>query len=370
LQTRRRTGRRYAVLLFVLLALVGGWCWFWYVAAGQIGNTIDAWRAREAKAGRVYQCGTQTVGGFPFRFELECAPAAVTLYGSMPIEIKGAGALVVAQVYEPTLLISEFHGPLTIAKAGNPPSFAADWSLGQASVRGTPLAPQRASLVFDDPVLDRMDGDRRLNLLRAKRIELHGRLTEGSVLADPVIETVLRLTQASLPGLHPAAVPPIDADITMLVRGLTDFSPKPWPDRFREIQAANGRIDITRARVQQGETIAVGEGSLTINPNGTLQGEIKLTVAGLEPFLDAIGAAQMVKKSPNMDKLAGVLDRFSPGLGDAAREKVGSSIGLGLNLIGEPATLEGKRALKLPLRVDDGKVLLGPIPLGNLPALF
>jgi len=78
----------------------------------------------------------------------------------------------------------------------------------------------------------------------------------------------------------------------------------------------------------------------------------------------------MVQKSRGMDQLANVLDRLSPGLGDSAREKVGANIGLGLNLIGEPATLEGRRALTLPLRFDDGKVFLGPIPLGNVPALF
>jgi hypothetical protein len=46
-----------------------------------------------------------------------------------------------------------------------------------------------------------------------------------------------------------------------LLRGLKDFAPKPWPERFREIQAAGGRLDFTQSRVQQGETIAVAAGS-------------------------------------------------------------------------------------------------------------
>ena len=370
LQSRRRSGRRYAVLVFVVLAAIAGWSWFWQSAAGKIGAILDAWRAREAQSGRVYQCGSQTVGGYPFRFELECDDVLAQLAGFPSLEIKTSRVLVVAQVYEPTLLISEFHGPMTVAEAGHAPTIVANWRLGQSSVRGTPWAPERASLVFDQPIVDRVDGDKRENLLRAVRIELHGRMAEGSALAHPVIETVLRLTQASLPGLHPAAAKPIDADIVTLMRGLNDFSPKPWAARFREIQAANGRIDVTQARVQQGETLAVGQGSLSINPNGTLQGELRVTVAGIEPFLDAIGAARMVQKSRGMDQLANVLDRLSPGLGDSAREKVGANIGLGLNLIGEPATLEGRRALTLPLRFDDGKVFLGPIPLGNVPALF
>ena len=171
--------------------------------------------------------------------------------------------------------------------------------------------------------------------------------------------------------MHPAAAQPIDADITAVLRGLNDFSPKPWPARFREMQAAGGRIDITQARVQQGETIAVGSGSLALNANGRLDGQLRVTVAGLEPFLASINAQQTVQTSPDMDKVAGALDRLLPGLGDVARQQATSSnFSLGINLLGEQTTLEGKRAVTLPLRFDDGTMFLGPIRIGNTPALF
>ena len=156
-----------------------------------------------------------------------------------------------------------------------------------------------------------------------------------------------------------------------LLRGLNDFSPQPWPARFKEIQAAGGRIDISQARVQQGETIAVGGGTLAINANGRLEGQLTVTVAGVEPFLAEIGAQQAVQSSAPMDKIAGALDRLAPGLGDVARQQATSSnLSLGLNLIGEQTTLEGRRALTLPLRFTDGAMFLGPIPIGKTPALF
>jgi len=123
-------------------------------------------------------------------------------------------------------------------------------------------------------------------------------------------------------------------------------------------------------RVRQGETLAVGHGALGLNADGRLQGELRLTVAGLEPFLKSIGAEQMVQRSSNMDKLAGALNRLAPGLGEVARKQAGANIAAGINLLGEPATLEGRSAVTLPLRVDNGAVFLGPIPLGNTPALF
>jgi hypothetical protein len=367
----RRRSRRYIILLALIIALFGGWSLLWYFAAGKTEIAIEGWRAREAKSGRIYQCGSQTVGGYPFRFELNCDKASALFQSNRPpVEIKAAGILIAAQVYQPTLLISEIYGPLTVADPGQAPSIVANWKLAQTSVRGTPVAPERVSLVFDDPVVNRVSGGQRQDLLHAKRIEIHGRIVEGTVFANPVIEMVFRLVAASAPAVHPAAVTPVDADITAVLRGLKDFSPKPWPERFRQMQAAGGRIDITQARVQQGETLAVSKGALSLNAAGRLQGELRVTVAGLEPFLTAIGAQKAVQSSPDMDKVAGALDRLLPGLGNVAREQAGANISLGINLLGQQATLEGKRAVTLPLHFDDGAIFLGPIPIGKAPALF
>jgi hypothetical protein len=371
LQSRRRTGLRYTILLFIVLALVAGWTGFWKFASGKAQETIEGWRAREAKAGRLYNCGSQTVGGYPFRIEVNCERASALFRSNQPpIELKASSLVVLAQVYQPGLLISEYHGPLTIGEPGKLPDIVADWKLAQSSVRGTPAAPSRASLVLEQPAVDRMNGGERQSVLRAKHFEIHGRMVEGSAADKPVIEIALQLDQVSAPTLHPAAAQPIDANVTGVLRGLNDFSPKPWTVRFREIQAAGGRIEITQARVQQGEILAVGGGSLSINGNGRLEGQLRVTMAGLDQFLAAIGAQQRVQSSSSMDKLVGALDRLAPGLGDVARQQAGANIALGINMLGEQTTLEGKRAVTLPLRFTDGSIFLGPIPIGNTPALF
>ena len=371
LQSRRRTGLRYAILVFIVVALIAGWSGFWKFAADKAQSTVEGWRAREARAGRIYICGSQNVGGYPFRIEVDCDRASALFSSSHPpVELKTRNLVVVAQVYQPALLVSEFRGPLTVGEPGKPPELVAEWKLAQSSVRGTPSAPERGSLVFDQPAVDRVNGDMRQNVLRAKHVEIHGRMAEGSAANRPVIEVALQLDQAAAPTLHPAAAQPFDATVTALLRGLNDFSPKPWPVRFREVQAAGGRIDITKARVHQGEILAVGTGSLSLNDNGRLEGELRVTIAGLEQFLAAIGAQQKVQTSPNMEKLVGVLDRLAPGLGDVARQQAGANISLGISLLGEQTTLEGKRAVTLPLRFNDGAVSLGPIPIGNTPALF
>jgi len=368
---RRSSTRRYVVLLVLVVALIGGWSAFWYVAAGKVQSTLEGWRAREAKSGRVYQCGKEGVGGFPFRFEFTCQNAsAVFQTRHAPLEAKIGGVVVVSQVYQPTLLISEFQGPLTIAAPGKPPELTMNWALFQSSVRGTPAAPERVSLVFDKPTLDALDGGTPQPLLRAEHLELHARLLEGLVSDHPVLEVAIRTRGAFAPRVPALAAQPVDAVFDTVFRGLTDFSPKPWPERFREIAANKGRIEITETRAVQGETLAVGAGNLSIGDNGRLQGQLDLTVAGLEPFLKSINAEQLVQASPSVDRLASALDRLSPGLGQAAKQQVGANLSAGINMLGRKTTLEGRPAVSLPLRFDDGRMYLGPIPLGDSPTLF
>jgi hypothetical protein len=43
---------------------------------------------------------------------------------------------------------------------------------------------------------------------------------------------------------------------------------------------------------------------------------------------------------------------------------------LGINMLGQQTSLEGRPAVTLPLRFKEGVAYLGPIPLGPTPALF
>ena len=98
-----------------------------------------------------------------------------------------------------------------------------------------------------------------------------------------------------------------------------------------------------------------------------------LTVANLEKFLPTLGLDQMLSQeqaSPQVNNAFGALDRLMPGLGNVARKNAAPMIAASVNLMGQPAELEGKRAVALPLRFDDGMVSLGPLKLGATPSLF
>jgi hypothetical protein len=179
----------------------------------------------------------------------------------------------------------------------------------------------------------------------------------------------LRLAGAVAPGLHPLAEEPVDADIAATLHGLADFAPKPWPVRFREIQARGGRIEITHARLQQGETLAVAAGTLALTERGTLEGQLQMTMVGIERVLKALDLEQMMSQG-EVGQTIDALDRLVPGLGKLARRNATPSVIAGLGALGQNATLDGKPAVSVPLRFSDGAVLLGPFAIGRVPPLF
>lgn len=384
---RSRWGLFAMPLVLVLLAI--GWSIFWFYASSQVGTQFDRWRTREAQSGRVYDCGKLAVGGYPFRFEVRCANASVDLIAQTANRKFGKAELAeilgVAQIYNPRALIAEFTGPLTVTEQGEQQALIVNWKGAQASVFGLPVAPQRMSLVVDEPTLERSSGTARLPVARAKRSELHGRIAEGSAAENPVIEAVWRLTQASADPLHPALGEAFDAELQARLSGLKDFRPKPWPERFREIQAANGRIEILPSRLQQGNMIAVATGSLGITPQGQLDGELQMVVAGLEKIVPALGIDKILEqgtpqatldrlapglKAEQVDKAMGALDKLIPGLGNVVRQQAPAAIGSIVGMLGQKTTLEGKPAQAFPLRFADGGVYLGRIRIGQTQPLF
>jgi hypothetical protein len=381
---RKRLWPVFIMPVLVLLA-AAGWTGFWFYAAGQAETLVDGWRAREARAGRQYDCANRSVGGYPFRIEVRCANATAALSSmSPPLNFQLSEVLVVGQIYDPKLLIAEFTSPMT-AQERDGDSLAVQWKLGRASVRGLPEFPQRADFAFDEPAVDRISGAGRSQVFRAQHAEIHGRLAGGSVNDNPVIEVVTQMVSAAMPAIHPLAAQPFNADISATLRGLKNFAPKPWAERFREIQANNGRIEITQSRIQQGDLIAVTSGQLGLTPRGRLNGELRMIVVGIERVIPALGLDKLIAQgipqstvdrfapgtnARDVNNVLGSLDRLIPGLGNLARNNAGSIAAAGINALGEPATLEGKRALSLPLRFVDGVVFIGPLQVAQTPALF
>ena len=387
---RRRSRWPLFLMPILLLIAAAAWSAFWFYAVSQAEVKADAWRAQEAKSGRSYDCAKQSFGGYPFRLEVRCEGARVTLISqtagaAQPVTINLGEIVTVAQVYDPKLLIAEFKAPATISGSPNAPAMQVNWSTARASVVGLPAIPQRASIVFDDVAIDRANSAVQVSVARARHVELHGRLAEGSSPADPVIESVLRIESGSVQDVHPLLARPFAADIRAKLSGLKDLAPKPWPQRLRELQANGGHVEIAHSRIQQDDLIAVAAGTLELDAQGRINGELQMTVAGLEKVIPALGIEKMLEegvpqgtldrvapgvKSQDVTNLLGALDKAIPGLGKVVKQNANLGVAAGIKSLGKEALLEGKPARTFPLRFADGTVYLGPLKVGEVPPLF
>ena len=183
----------------------------------------------------------------------------------------------------------------------------------------------------------------------------------------------------------PCSPKPFNADVRTKLTGLKDFAPKPWPERFRELAADGGKVEIVQSRIQQGEMVAVAAGTLMLNANGNIDGELQMTVTGLERIVPALGLDKILEegvpqatldrvapgvKTQDLNSLFGALDKAIPGLGKIVKQNAGTGVAVTLNSIGSEATLEGKKARSFPLRFKDGAVMFGPVKVAQVPPLF
>jgi hypothetical protein len=374
--------------ILVLFGLI--WSAFWYRSTTAAEATMSAWRAREADAGRIYGCATTNFGGYPFRIEVECAAPSVDDRATA-LSIRASNLSAVAQVWDPTLVIGEVAGPLTVGPLGGSPTATMNWTLAQASLRGTP-GLERLSIVVEKPNLATAPSGGPLAV--AEHLELHGRFAPESTPGHPVLDLALDLRNATAPALvsalgtfAPLVSASSDVSLVAVLHGMSDLAPKPLEQRLREIQAAGGRLEITDARLQQGDLIATATGALSLSARGTLAGDVRLTVvnfARIIPWLGLDRALAQAVRPEALDRFAPTLDRLMPGLGNLVRSRDnggGNAPGTGAKpdmnmavgaavLGGKQTELEGQRAVTFNLRFDDGVAFLGPLRLGQVPPLY
>ncbi len=357
-----------------LVLLAAAWSGFWYYSAGKAQASLDEWRSREASAGRIYRCGEESFGGYPFRIEMHCRDPLVEDHGTA-LTLRAEDLMAVAQVWDPTLLIGEISGPMTMGPTGGDPAMTMKWTLAQASLRGLPVSSQRLSIVVDKPGLTASNASA---LASADHLEFHVRRAADSTAENPALDFSLDFTHFTSPSMGSYAAASTDAHIEGVLRGIGDFTPKPIAAKLRELQAANGRLELTGARFQQGDLVTTAAGQLTLTPRGTLNGEVQLSVINFGKLLQVMGVDRMLARAvpqETLDKLAPGLDRLMPGLGNMLRGNTGAAGGgaaaIGAAAVGGRQTeLEGQPAIKMLLRLVDGVAYLGPVKIGQIPPLY
>ena len=171
-------------------------------------------------------------------------------------------------------------------------------------------------------------------------------MLSGSPRNHPVIETTLHLVAATAPTLHPLFAAAVDVDADAALSGFNDLLPKPWAERFREMQANGGGIEIKALRFAQGKAIiVVGAGKLSLNEHGKLDGVIERRDRRHRTNRSAAWrrsncwrrASTGLSGSPGTAAQGlNALDQLIPGLGGALRETANAGIIDNLKKMGQP----------------------------------
>ncbi|MEM6711900.1 MAG: DUF2125 domain-containing protein [Pseudomonadota bacterium] len=330
---------RLLALLMVVLALAVTGAWF--TAAHFYRGALDSAREALTAQGVEVVCENESFGGFPARFEARCASLRLSFAdGSF---ISGGELQTVAPAWNPLFTITEWTGPFAGRTLdGTPVEVQSD--LLRSSVRvNTQARLQRLSVVLD-PFAVRLDGAS-TPILTAEQGELHMRPPVAEDGEAPQGQDDLEIAFVTLGATSPllAEVDDVNFSTSGVVEGLASVQARSLREAFAVwISQTTGRIDPVNTRLQVGEHAIHLDGATSVNPEGLLSFDGALVTTDVATMLNMVGIDQ---------------------------DGGGAFIIAGISLIGQTTTLNGAPALSIPIQVNEGVVMAGPLEVGLIPPI-
>ena len=364
--------------LAVLLVTGAAWSATWFYAARAAEATIASWVDREAKSGRTYDCGSRSVGGFPLRVELRCLdPKATLASGPSTLVANAKEFRTVVDLFQPSLLTTEVTGPISISSAGQ--TYVGNWASAQTILRATSAGPEQVSALFEDLQFYRTTQISMEPLITSDRLQFNTRPNLASTAGQPVFDITAQVTGGSIPAGGSIVSQPFDAEIMTTVQNARLAEPKTWPAFLRDWQASGGRIEVTKAQFQQGDSIATASGIVSLTAAGRIEGNLRVATAGAyvqlaQSFMrdEPGGAAQRERIAQSMlgsntkSRSLGNVQQTEEELRKETAERDART----------RAEQERRRAetpgqkLEVSVRFTNGAAYLGSARLGDIPPLF
>jgi hypothetical protein len=329
-----RYSRFWLYTPFVLLLLVAvAWSAAWFVIRNRASEALDRGLVAEARAGRQWDCQDRRIGGYPFRIDVVCNSLNLK-QGAVTASLGRVEA--VAQVYQPRFVITEIDGPLrvtdgTVTVQGN-------WDLLQTSFHASPSGLQRLSLVAEAPnvtVTGLGAGD---IITSGKHLELHVR-PNPSRAQEKAYDAALSVKQARIPMLDNLIggneLTDVNADVT--ATQVEGFRGRPIVEEIERWREADGKLDILMLSLAKGARRVEAKGELRLDELHRPAGQLNVSAAGLDGLLSSV-----------MGRRNGAL--------------LGALLGQG----GGNANAKPALAPLPPVRLDNGRLSLGPFMIPNI----
>jgi hypothetical protein len=106
--------RRISWGFIILLILISVYSALWSAAHRKIQSTIHNWRVAEWYAGRVWSCGKDNLGGFPFQMIFTCEKPSFENLGTGHVRLAADFLQLEAHVFSPTQINFSFRQHLSL----------------------------------------------------------------------------------------------------------------------------------------------------------------------------------------------------------------------------------------------------------------
>ena len=323
--------RRLIAIAAILVILAGAWTAGWFWLASWVDGNFDAALAEVRERGIAVECADRTTVGFPFAMRVQCSRAALTdPQSGVAAEVPGASGG--ASVLSPTRAELRLESPARVA--GAPLLQPAELRWEEAAINvGIGMSGPRA-LSFDTSGFTT-----EIALADLPKLQVSVAEGAGSAAVSRNGGTALAATFSGLAVVADGvALPPFDGQF----EGTVSVSPRALAGGdFRPPISAEG----IHASLSSGDARIDLSGSLTIDAEGVLDGEVRLQIAGTEALPTLIEA-----------------------LPERYRKHANAAAG-GLIAFGRPTTLDGRPASELTVTITRGEAEVGPVEV-TLPRLL
>jgi hypothetical protein len=311
----RRPWRMIAPLIIILVLAIA-WCVYWAVAQRLVRDEIEGQIAALPASGLSFECSASTWGGFPFRFERDCARPRVKTGG---IDVSASRMLAIMQAYDYRHVVALIDGPTRIA-----PALTATHERAIASLRLSGEGGMQASLELPNFSVP--------GLVTAKTLLLHARdLRQGMIDVASSGDTLVlnfpdALTLALDKGRLAASIP-------------AEAMTRDWA---RVLARLGRKVNVSDLHLEKDGLVMDASGEIGVDAQGRFEGRLATRANDLDKLMLALENTFRIPKGDL--QAAGAM--------------------MALMQTNKDGTVD------LDLIAKDGKLYWGPIMVGRLARLF
>lgn len=336
---QRRNGKVYMVATFVVLALL--WIVYWY-AANQIASAaLDRATAAATARGYSLNCEDETIGGFPLGVDVACTHTSLAdTTGAFSANIEGFQAN--APLYRPGRVETTAIGPLVLNAPGNGISLTANWREAETTLNAGLGGLSRIATYVEELDLRLPPGNRSLPLDGLALANANLAISPESSNDYRVSASALAVELATADGRQ---LPEIDIEAELVALGFGDSLGIDPRNALRNWLAGGGTLQIEDLEIIAGAVSTNYTGTLVLSRDGSLSGDIKVTITGLEALPD-------------------LAEAFRPG----SRDNV-AQIAAAVAVFTKPVETQAGISREMMMLVRDNVVSIGIFPIGVIPKI-